>query len=465
MQRGNTPLSVQIGHKMRWPIERQIRVAFVIALMLFIGICASTYRSTAALREATRAMAGAYGVTIGCETVLTRLLDVEMRQRDYLLTGGDHLLQPYREGVKSVDQALNQLRQFSLNNPNQQWPFEALQSLVDQRVGYAGQSVATRHRQGHDAALQMVVTERETALMHEIRQAIAGIKSEESLKIDGYQQAAELNLRDTQNILMLGNLLAVVLVALAVFSIEEELAGRQRAEGALKEANRRKDEFLAMLAHELRNPLAPIRYAVQVLQLTGSREPTLQWCRDVIDRQVQHMVRLVDDLLDVSRITRGRITLQKEPLDLATIVAGAVETSRPLIDEHNHELVISVPPEPVRVEGDLTRLSQVISTLLSNAAKYTDNGGRIWLTAERSGSEAIVRVRDAGTGITADVVPYVFDLFFQADRSLDRSPGGLGVGLSIVRSLVEMHGGRVEAFSEGRGRGSEFVVRLPVSQA
>ncbi|MBA3493553.1 MAG: HAMP domain-containing histidine kinase [Gammaproteobacteria bacterium] len=311
----------------------------------------------------------------------------------------------------------------------------------------------------------MVVTERETALMHEIRQAIAGIKSEESLKIDGYQQAAELNLRDTQNILMLGNLLAVVLVALAVFSIEEELAGRQRAEGALKEANRRKDEFLAMLAHELRNPLAPIRYAVQVLQLTGSREPTLQWCRDVIDRQVQHMVRLVDDLLDVSRITRGRITLQKEPLDLATIVAGAVETSRPLIDEHNHELVISVPPEPVRVEGDLTRLSQVISTLLSNAAKYTDNGGRIWLTAERSGSEAIVRVRDAGTGITADVVPYVFDLFFQADRSLDRSPGGLGVGLSIVRSLVEMHGGRVEAFSEGRGRGSEFVVRLPVSQA
>lgn len=450
---------------MGWPIERQIRVAFAIALMLIMGLSASSYRNTTALRETTRAMTGAYGVTIGCETVLTSLLDVEILQGGYLLTGGDHLLQPYREGVKRVDQAVNQLRQFALNNPNQQRQFEVLQSLVEQRVGYADQSVATRHRQGHDAALQMAVSERETTLMHEIRQAISGIKSEESLKIDAYQQAAELNMRDTQTILMLGNLLAVVLVALAVLSIEEELAGRQRAEGALKETNRRKDEFLAMLAHELRNPLAPIRSAVQVLQLSSSRDPTLQWCRGVIDRQVQHIVRLVDDLLDVSRITRGRITLQKEPLDFATIVARAVETSRPLIDEHKHELVISVPPEPVRVEGDLTRLSQVISNLLSNAAKYTEDGGRIWLTAERSGSEVTVRVRDTGMGIPADVVPHVFDLFVQAERALDRLPGGLGVGLSIVRGLVEMHGGHVEAFSEGPGRGSEFVLRLPVSQA
>ncbi len=242
-----------------------------------------------------------------------------------------------------------------------------------------------------------------------------------------------------------------------------DVTARKRAEREMQEANRRKDEFLAMLAHELRNPLAPIRNAAHVLRMTGGAvsPAQLQWARDVIDRQIQHLTRLVDDLLDVSRITQGKVTLRKETADLATIVARAVETSRPLIDERRHHFTLSLPAESLLVEGDATRLSQVVSNLLNNAAKYTEEGGQITLTASRLENEAVLKVRDTGIGIPSEALPHIFDLFTQADRSLDRSQGGLGIGLTLVRSLVEMHGGRVQVSSSGPGHGSEFVVYLP----
>jgi len=248
----------------------------------------------------------------------------------------------------------------------------------------------------------------------------------------------------------------------------EDLAGRAaiaidnaRLYREVQDADRRKNEFLAMLAHELRNPLAPIRSAVHVLRLLGSADPQVRWAQDVIDRQVQQMVRLVDDLLDVSRITRGKITLQTEPVDLGAVVARAVETSRPLIDQREHQLTVSLPREPVRVEADATRLAQVLANLLNNAAKYTEKGGYIGLGATLEDGEAVVRVRDSGMGIPAEMLSSIFDLFTQVDRALDRSQGGLGIGLTLVRRLVEMHRGTVQAFSAGPGRGSEFVVRLP----
>jgi signal transduction histidine kinase/PAS domain-containing protein len=239
------------------------------------------------------------------------------------------------------------------------------------------------------------------------------------------------------------------------------LIEQARATQALREADRRKDEFLAMLAHELRNPLAPIRNAAQVLKLAGQAEAHHQWAREVIERQTQHLTRLVDDLLDVSRITRGKITLQCEPLDLAAIVDRSVEASRPLIDARRHQLTLVLPPEPVRLVGDQTRLVQVVGNLLNNAAKYTEEGGHIRLEAAQEGDMAVIRVSDNGMGLPAALLPHVFDLFTQADRSLDRSQGGLGIGLTLVRQLVELHGGRVEAKSEGPGRGSEFIVWLP----
>jgi PAS domain S-box-containing protein len=241
--------------------------------------------------------------------------------------------------------------------------------------------------------------------------------------------------------------------------LEEEL--RRRAE-ELVGADRRKDQFLAMLAHELRNPLAPIRNAVELMRQVETVDPSFQPSREMVERQVKHLARLVDDLLDVSRITQGSIRLRKEVVDLGTLVQRAVEGSRPLIESRAHTISVQVPVEPVRLEGDSTRLEQVIANLLNNAAKYTMPGGHIWVAAAREGEEAVVRVRDTGIGIPPDVLDRVFEPFVQqSNSSLARTEGGLGVGLTLVRSLVEMHGGRVEAFSAGLGQGSELVVRLP----
>jgi PAS domain S-box-containing protein len=250
-----------------------------------------------------------------------------------------------------------------------------------------------------------------------------------------------------------------------VLGMFSDVTDRKRLEEALKEADRRKDEFLAMLAHELRNPLASVGNAAQVLKRFGPADPQLQWAREVIDRQLRHLSRLVDDLLDVSRITHGKVTLQKEPVELAAVVARAVETVRPLIEDRGQELSVSLPPGPVRLEADLTRLAQVLGNLLTNATRFTGPGGRIGLTAAADGAEVVLRVRDSGIGIPAELLPQVFDLFTQGDRSPARSEGGLGVGLTLVKSLVEMHGGRVQALSDGPGKGAEFVVRLPIVQA
>jgi PAS domain S-box-containing protein len=237
------------------------------------------------------------------------------------------------------------------------------------------------------------------------------------------------------------------------------LTQREVAE-ALRQADRRKDEFLAMLGHELRNPLAPISTAVEILRRLPNANDQIRWVGDVVGRQVAHLKRLVDDLLDVSRITRGKIGLQMELLDLEHVVAHAVETSRPLFVARKHELTVNVSPG-LRVRGDAIRLAQLLSNLLNNAAKFTNLGGRIALTAERDGEEAVLTVRDHGVGIPSEMLDRVFDLFTQVDGSRDRAPGGLGIGLTLVKRLVEMHGGSVVARSEGQGCGCEFAVRLP----
>lgn len=235
-----------------------------------------------------------------------------------------------------------------------------------------------------------------------------------------------------------------------------------QAQTSLQEADHRKNEFLAMLAHELRNPSGPIRNAVELLRRIGPQHPQHQWAEDVIDWQTAHLVRLVDDLLDVSRITRGKVELKKDTVELSNIVARAIEITRPLLDERKHAFAVTLPPTPVCLEGDDIRLVQILGNLLNNAVKYTPKGGSIWLTATREGSELVLRVRDTGLGIPTEILPYVFDPFTQAERTLDRSQGGLGIGLTIVRRLVELHGGTVCVSSPGPGQGSEFVVRLPV---
>ena len=252
-------------------------------------------------------------------------------------------------------------------------------------------------------------------------------------------------------------------------TVSQEITERRKLEEHLRKmaaelssANDRKDEFLATLAHELRNPLAPIRNSLHLLRLSGELSSSLDPVREIMERQVDQMVRLIDDLLDVSRISHGKIELQREVIELATVVSTAVETSRPLIDAAGHQLALSLPAEPMILDADPVRLAQIIGNLLSNAAKYTEPGGQIWLTAHREGNDAVISVRDSGMGIPADVLPFVFDMFTQVDRSLSRAQGGLGIGLSLAKTLVEKHGGRIEAHSEGLDRGSEFLVYIPM---
>jgi signal transduction histidine kinase/ActR/RegA family two-component response regulator len=237
---------------------------------------------------------------------------------------------------------------------------------------------------------------------------------------------------------------------------------RLRLIGRLQEADRRKNEFLATLAHELRNPLAPIRNGLQLLALAGDNRATREQARTMMERQVRQMVRLIDDLLDLSRITRNRLELRTERVELAAVVQSAVEASRPLIESFSHELTVTLPAEPVYLNADLHRLAQVLSNLLNNAAKYTNRGGRIALTAWLEGGAVVLSVKDNGIGIPAEHLPRLFEMFSQVDSALERSQGGLGIGLSLVKGLIGMHGGSVEAMSDGPGTGSTFIVRLPV---
>jgi signal transduction histidine kinase/ActR/RegA family two-component response regulator len=256
-------------------------------------------------------------------------------------------------------------------------------------------------------------------------------------------------------------------VALVEAVVERCWAHIERVRGAeaLVEADRRKSEFLAMLAHELRNPLAPIRNGLELLRI-GTTKPELQAnVRAMMERQVGHMVHLINDLLDIARVSSGKVVLKVEPLDVQAVVASAVETSLPRIEAGSHTLEVDLPPETLPVEGDAVRLSQVLGNLLSNAAKYTPQGGRITVSARREGMEAVIAVSDTGIGIAAESLPDVFEMFTQVSRSIDRARGGLGIGLALVRHLMQLHGGSVSAASAGINRGSTFTVRLPLGSA
>jgi PAS domain S-box-containing protein len=252
-------------------------------------------------------------------------------------------------------------------------------------------------------------------------------------------------------------------VLIGFAKVTRDLTQTKRIE-TLETEGRRVNEFLAMLAHELRNPLAPIRNAVNVMGMADVYPEQLVWCRTLLDRQTDHLTRLVDDLLDVSRITSGKIKLNKDTVDFATLIARGVEASAPQIQTRGHELQVDIGAETMLVHGDALRLIQVLSNLLNNAAKYTPPGGRITLSARTEGGNAVLRVRDTGIGIPAHLIHKIFDVFQQGDRGLDRQEGGLGIGLALVDSIVKLHDGKVEAFSEGDGKGSEFVVTLPLTQ-
>jgi signal transduction histidine kinase/ActR/RegA family two-component response regulator len=265
----------------------------------------------------------------------------------------------------------------------------------------------------------------------------------------------------------LATLLSACRVALRARERQYQIRAHLRREAAdklaLQDADRRKDEFLATLAHELRNPLAPVRNSLHILRLAGGEDPTVARVRAVMERQVDHLVRLVDDLMEVSRITRGKIELRRERTDLARVLRTAIETSQPLLDGAGHVLAVELPPGPLPLDADPVRLAQVFSNLFNNAAKYAEHPGRIRVRATREGGQVAVSVCDEGIGIEPEMLAHVFEMFTQVDGTHRRSQGGLGIGLTLVRSLVQLHGGSVTAHSDGIGKGSEFVVRLPLA--
>lgn len=251
-----------------------------------------------------------------------------------------------------------------------------------------------------------------------------------------------------------------------VLSVTHDITDRKHAEEVLKEADRRKDEFIATLAHELRNPLAPIRNAIELLKLhTHTESGDLNTIRELMDRQVHHLTRLVDDLLEISRITQGKLELRKDRILLTGVVENAIESARPIIESASHTFALSVPKEPIWLDADATRLSQVFTNLLNNSAKYTPKGGKIWMNVRQYGSEVEIAVSDNGIGIPTEHLGRVFKMFSQVTPAIERSQGGLGIGLALVKGLVELHDGYIEAFSGGEGQGSKFVVRLPVSKS
>jgi signal transduction histidine kinase/ActR/RegA family two-component response regulator len=247
--------------------------------------------------------------------------------------------------------------------------------------------------------------------------------------------------------------------------LEHEITVRKQAEAALHEGDRRKDEFLATLSHELRNPLAPIRNAVQIQKSRNASPADLSWSREIIERQVVHLARLLDDLLDVTRINVGKLRVRKERVDLKTLVESAVETSSPLIEAAHQQLTVTLPPEPIHLQADAIRVSQVLSNLLNNGSKYTKPGGRIVLVAAREDRDVVLTVSDTGAGIAPEMLPRVFDLFTQGAGSLEQPASGLGVGLSLARALIELHGGTISAASNGPGHGSRFTIRLPIEES
>ena len=356
--------------------------------------------------------------------------------RIYTLEGADH---PYRVLVEAMQQG-------------------AVTLSPDGAIVYCNSSFASMAKRPYDKIIGSSIrgfftAESDAALGRLLNeQHFQQLQKELILKAD---DGSELPVLVSFNLLPLDSTLAQCLV---LTDLTEHHQNRD-----LKDTDRRKDEFLAMLAHELRNPLAPIANAAHMLcQWNAGGNADVSWACDVVERQVRQMTRIVDDLLDVSRITRGKINLQLAPADVSSIVTTAIETSRPLIEARKHKLQINLASEPLKVQADVTRLSQVLTNLLNNAAKYTEEGGHIWITVEREQGQVAIRVRDDGVGLSPEMLPKVFELFTQADRTIDRSLGGLGIGLTLVHRLVQLHGGSVEASSAGLGKGCEFVVRLPL---
>ncbi len=442
---------------------RGVRVGLALTLPILVVNAALTWWSIHQIAEHGRQVSHTLEVQAAIAVSLAALEDAQSAHRNYVITGSPAFLGHYETATSALRADTDRLASLTTDNPSQQAHTAAARSHIDRRLAHLAESARLRQERGLEAASAFIRTGSGLREMDAARDVFAAMRGEEQELLRDRSTSARQAYVTAMTTTVIWAIASFALIALTYAIVGRTTASRARAE-ALQEADRRKDEFLATLAHELRNPLAAIRAALDSIRLGGETAPAIDRPIATIDHQAEHLSRLIEDLLDSSRIVQGKFRMRHETVDLKQAIDLAVETSRPMLDARGQNLAIDPPPAPLILDGDRDRLAQVFANLLTNAARYSGAGSRIWLTVGREARQAVVRVRDEGRGIAPEMIPRLFDLFAQEDRPGGDAQGGLGIGLSLVKRLVEMHGGAVEASSDGPGRGSEFLVRLPLSR-
>lgn len=465
---------------MEWVGRRKPVVAFGFAFGLLIAISLGSYRTLTKLRQANAWVDHTRQVKNSLNLVVLQLTEAETGQRGYLLTQNRRYLDQYQVVARQIALELEKLRQLTTDNPLQQRRIDNLQPLVDAKLSEMQETINLRQTKGYEAARSIVLSERGKLLFDSIKQITNDMEAtEDSLlaqRTVREQQIAQV----TTIIILLGSVLAAILVALAAFTlnrdigkrlqVEEELRNlndqleervKQRTE-QLESVNRAKDEFLSILSHELRTPLNAILGWARLLRSNRLPASKAEEALDVIERNAKSQAQLIEDILDISRVIQGKLRLNVRSIQPIEAVEAAIDAVRPAAEARSIRLQTTLDPAAGPISGDPDRLQQVVWNLLSNAIKFTPKGGRVQLRLERVNSHIEITVSDTGRGISADFLPYVFDRFRQSDSSSTRTQGGLGLGLAIVRQLVELHGGDVRASSPGEGQGATFTVILPL---
>lgn len=430
--------------------------AFGATLAVLVGGALTGYLNAHRLIGNERLVAHSDDALVDLSGLLSALRDAERSQRGYLLTGGEEHLRGYAQARKRIQAETAALAREVSSNPGQRAHLATLRRQIDRKLARLQRTIALEKTGDPPAALAIVRNDAGGELMDDIRAQVAAMRSAEYALLDQRAGESERSSRVTVAAIVAPTLIGAALLGLVFF-----LSHRRMRE--LEEADRQKDEFLALLAHELRGPLAPLRNGVELVKRSdGADDLRLRAC-SLMERQLEQLVRLIDDLLDASRIARGKIELRMAPIELGALLRDVLESKRPLIEAARLELRTSLPALPLLVDGDPMRLTQVFRNLVENARKYTEPGGRIEIRLAPEQDQAVVRVQDSGMGIPADQLDTIFEMFVQINRSLSRSQGGLGIGLGLAKRLLTLHGGSIQAFSDGPGRGSEFVVRLPLA--
>jgi signal transduction histidine kinase len=429
--------------------------AFAVTLAVLIGGAITGYLSARRLIGNERLVAHSDDVMVDLTDLLSALRDAGRSQRGYLLTQSQAHLQAYREATKQIRNEIATLNREVHADAGQRARLGRLRQGIGAKLAELERTISLEKAGHHAAALAVVRGEASRTLMEQIHAQVGAMRTAEYSLLDRRASQSELSSRTT-----IAAIVAPTLIGAALLGLMFYLGNRRMFE--LREADRRKDEFLALLAHELRGPLAPLRNGLELIKHGNEADGLRQRACVMMERQLEQLIRLVNDLLDAGRIAGGKMELHRAPIELNAAVREAAEVERPLAQAAGLELQIVLPPETLFVDGDSVRLAQVFRNLLHNARKYTDCGGRIEIVLAQDCDQGVVRIKDTGVGIAAAKLEAIFEMFAQIDPGQARSQGGLGIGLALTRRLLTLHGGTIHARSDGPGRGSEFMVRLPL---